>query len=263
MLWIRRVNRPTFTSSRGITRRVAVQFDQIGPFDHTVVNVDHFERGHDDAVAAAGDTPIDEGVNQNYAQFVKKRRYRKPHYWAGKSYPQGSASIPVVGVSWEDARQYCRFKRKRLPTEAEWEKAARGTRGAVFAWGGKTFATGYTVSRESRHKTAVSVRQKTKDISPYGLRFMSGNVREWVSSRYGPYPGTSFSTPRGQRVIRGGSWAKNHQRTRMEQLAEKIGTPPEANAGDEADAGDRSRPWPPAPAHAGQPGIFPSPSRMR
>lgn len=157
---------------------------------------------------------INEVTNRDYAVFVKKRRYRKPHYWGGKSYPQGEGGRPVVGVSWEDARLYCRFMRKRLPTEAEWEKAARGNQGVVFAWGGKTFVMGYTVSRESRHRAPVPVSQKTRDISPYGVRFMAGNVREWVAGAYRPYPGGSFSAPKGQRVIRGGSWAKDRRSAR-------------------------------------------------
>lgn len=154
---------------------------------------------------------ITEVTNKDYAEFVKKQRYRAPHYWGGKTFPREVGANPVVGVSWEDARRYCLFRRKRLPTEAEWEKAARGTRGAVFAWGAKTFSSGYTVSRESRHQSSVSVLQQTRDVSPYGLRFMAGNVREWVKDRYAPYAGGSFAAPKGQRVIRGGSWAKNQR----------------------------------------------------
>ena len=157
---------------------------------------------------------LNEVTNADYAQFVKKQRYRPPHFWNGKSYPQGSGNAPVVGVTWEDARRYCRFRRKRLPKETEWEKAARGNRGAVFSWGGKDFAMGHTVSRESGHKGAVSVRQQTRDVSPYGVRFMAGNVREWVESAYRSYPGARFAAKKGQRVIRGGSWAKNRRWTR-------------------------------------------------
>lgn len=153
---------------------------------------------------------ITEVTNKEYAEFVKQRRYRSPHYWGGNSYSRGTADNPVVGISWDDARRYCRFMRKRLPREMEWEKAARGTQGRAFPWQADTFSAGYTVSRESRSQSSVSVRQRTQDVSPYGAKFMAGNVREWVESRFKPYPGNSGApTRKGQRVIRGGSWAKN------------------------------------------------------
>jgi formylglycine-generating enzyme required for sulfatase activity len=153
---------------------------------------------------------LTEVTNREYAKFVRKRRYRTPHYWRGKTYSQGNGDNPVVGVSWEDARRYCRFMRKRLPTEAEWEKAARGTQGHAFSWGANTFSSGHTISRESRRRSSVSVRQRTLDLSPYGLRFMAGNVREWVVSSYRNYPGGRAlgAKAKGQRVVRGGSWAK-------------------------------------------------------
>ncbi|MCZ6627416.1 MAG: SUMF1/EgtB/PvdO family nonheme iron enzyme [SAR324 cluster bacterium] len=152
-----------------------------------------------------------EVTNQQYAKFVKQRRYRAPHYWGGKTVPAGQGSHPVVGISWEDARRYCKFMRKRLPKEAEWEKGARGTRGHTYPWGAKTLSPGDTISRESRSTGSVPVNQHTRDISPFGLRFMAGNVREWVTDTYKPYTGSGGRAGKssGKRVIRGGSWAKN------------------------------------------------------
>ena len=159
---------------------------------------------------------ITEVTNAQYARFVKERRHRAPVGWAGGTYPRGASSLPVVGVSWSDARRYCRYLRKRLPREAEWEKAARGTDGRAFPWGGQTFKPGIAVTRETGRKGAVSVTKGTRDVSPYGVRHMAGNVREWVEDSYLPYTGNTGGR-RGktrERVVRGGSWATTFKTAR-------------------------------------------------
>ena len=164
----------------------------------------------------AGFIDLTEVSNAQYGRFVKERRHRAPVGWAGGTYPRGAGSLPVVGISWSDARRYCRFMRKRLPREAEWEKAARGTDGRTYPWGGRTFTPGFAVTREAGPKGAVPVRKGTRDVSPYGVRHMAGNVREWVEDSYLPYRGNAGGRrgKTGERVVRGGSWATRSKSAR-------------------------------------------------
>ena len=158
---------------------------------------------------------ITEVSNALYGRFVKERRHRPPVGWAGGTYPRGAGSLPVVGISWSDARRYCRFVRKRLPREAEWEKAARGTDGRTYPWGSQTFTPGFAVTRETRRKGPVPVTRGTKDLSPYGVRHMAGNVREWVEDSYLPYRGSGGRRgKKRERVVRGGSWATTSKTAR-------------------------------------------------
>ena len=156
---------------------------------------------------------LTEVSNRDYQEFVTKRGHRAPVGWINNQFPAGAGDLPVVGVNWDDARDFCRFVGKRLPTESEWEKAARGTGGQTYPWGGAAFSAANAVTRESGKKGPESVFQTAKDVSPYGLKHMAGNVREWVDDVFQAYPGgTAANAAFGkERVLRGSSWAQSAQ----------------------------------------------------
>ncbi len=151
--------------------------------------------------------------NRDYAAFVRRFKHRPPPYWSGGRIPSGKESLPVVEVSWNDARRYCQSVGKRLPKEAEWEKAFRGQKGRKYPWLGDIIYPSYARTVESGVRGPEPVNELNKDISVYEVLHLSGNVREWVGSFLRPYPGSQYRIrQKGQRVIRGGSWAttKDH-----------------------------------------------------
>jgi serine/threonine-protein kinase len=117
------------------------------------------------------------------------------------------ADQPATDVSWNEAQAYCQSKGERLPSEAEWESAARGTDGRLYPWG-NTFSVGLVNSSDVGlgHPEAVGIRPHS--ASPFGVLDMSGNVWQWCADDYRPYSGhqPTFKIPALAKVIRGGSF---------------------------------------------------------
>ena len=149
-----------------------------------------------------------EVTNADYQRFIDATGYDAPRHWENRKYPEGEDNLPVVYVNWKDANAYCRWAGKRLPTEIEWEKAARGTDARIWPWGNVFDITKCNV--ESWEGSGPKpVGSYLECVSPYGVYDMAGNVWEWTDSWYDTYPGSTFTSPEfGQkfRVLRGGSW---------------------------------------------------------
>jgi formylglycine-generating enzyme required for sulfatase activity len=148
---------------------------------------------------------------------MRSTNREKPKYWDQVD-TRKHADLPVVGVSWYDADAYCRWTRKRLPTEAEWEKAARGTDGFIYPWGNEEPTSrlanfGKMFAENAYSERLVGVDSYEAGKSPFGLHHMAGNVWEWVTDWYydGYYAQNANRNPAGPiegeyRVLRGGSW---------------------------------------------------------
>ena len=192
-------------------------------------------------------------TNAEYESFVNATGHTAPPDWKNGKVANGKENLPVVQVSWNDANAYAQWAGGRLPTEAEWEKAARGADGRIYPWGNHFFslssATDADLGGNGRIRdqntsaqqsvmaqiltdepTPVGSRPLT--ASPYGVHEVAGNVWEWTSDRFKPYPGGTHSD-RGygkqHKVLRGGSWLEVRDETaeRYFRSANRFHAPPD------------------------------------
>jgi len=158
-------------------------------------------------------------TNAQYALFVAETGHKAPSSWKQGAIPKGFELHPVTNVYWQDAMDYCTWADGgQLPTEAEWEKAARGTDGRRWPWGNNMSPR--LLNTYNNYGRTTSVLTHMDGASPYGAVDMAGNVSEWVKDDFKPYPGSSapssmfipksnkgaYHTEEHYKALRGGSW---------------------------------------------------------
>ena len=204
---------------------------ELDPVPMVTIPAGEFLMGNPEGVGRADEWPqrpvyldafrIDqvEVTNERYMAFVRATGHSNPPnpYGTGPLVSiNGIEQLPVVQTTWYDAKAYCSWAKKRLPTEAEWEKAARGTDGRKFPWGNEA-ATPKRANFDREwddERTLSPVGSLPAGDSPYGVKDMAGNAREWVSDWYDAdyYRHAPDRNPAGPdkkgvvRSIRGGSW---------------------------------------------------------
>jgi formylglycine-generating enzyme required for sulfatase activity len=164
-------------------------------------------------------------LDQPFTEFDPRSRYgdrKNLKHWVDGQVPKGLENHPVTNVTWYDAVAYCQWLGKRLPTEAEWEYAARGGGNPIFPWGDAAADPSRANYSASGHGTTTSIG--TYAPNGYGLYDMAGNVWQFTADEWAPYSsspkpaknpvsggdlfstGFSFLSVTTRRVIRGGSW---------------------------------------------------------
>lgn len=160
-----------------------------------------------------------EATNKEYREFIEKTGARTPRYMKDDEF--NKPAQPVVGINWQEAADYCKWKGKRLPTEAEWEKAGRGQGPVKYPWGNEP-PDETRLNFDNKVGKTTQVGSYDKGKSAYGVHDLSGNVAEWVYDWHFPeyYLFSPKENPQGPergtyKVIRGGNWRSNGEDVRL------------------------------------------------
>jgi formylglycine-generating enzyme required for sulfatase activity len=176
-----------------------------------------------------------EVTNEQYLRFLSSpagEQYR-PRFWNHPKF--NHPKQPVVGVTWEAADAYAKWAGKRLPTEAEWEKSARGTDGRIYPWGDVFFEDRLNYNFKFDRPTLVG--QYPTGLSPYRVLDMAGNVSEWVADLYDPKlyakggNKNPFNNVEGTEYVhRGGMWNDWRFKHLNVRCARRLHAPPETQS---------------------------------
>jgi len=156
-----------------------------------------------------------EVTQKQYALFLKANPRKAPYHWTEGQIPAGQEMFPVYNVDWDDATAYCAWDGKRLPTEAEWEKAARGGKEAL------DYPSGDKITAKQAHYGVQTGPGPVAQYEPngYGLYDMAGSVSEWCKDWFAReyYANSPARNPQGPdtgtyRLIRGGAWSDSAPR---------------------------------------------------
>jgi len=153
-----------------------------------------------------------EVTNRRYKIYIDDVNAVAPVDWKGNKFPIGKDDYPVINISWYDAANFCQWAEKKLPSEKQWGKAARGEAGNEYPWGNEFQIDYANLAPKSGSKNAIaSIGSYPKGATPLGVHDMIGNVWEWVEDDYAPYKGSTYQSKffdGGFKVLRGQS-AKN------------------------------------------------------
>jgi formylglycine-generating enzyme required for sulfatase activity len=189
----------------------------INPGEMVLIPAGEFIFGHDGEPTTAPQQKVFvpayyidkyEVTMQEYLKFAVDTSYQAQGDWRSLWAPD-KANIPVVNITWDDAVAYAKWANKRLPTEIEWEKAARGEKGFRYPWG-EEWQAGKANTFESGIKAPAEIGSYTGDVSPYGVHDMLGNVKEWTGDYFKAYKGSKTQNKDfGDRfrVLRGADYA--------------------------------------------------------
>jgi len=143
-----------------------------------------------------------EVTNAEYKRFLDSTGYDElPGHWINATYADGAGHYPVTHVTWREALTYALWAQKTLPTEAQWEKAARGTDGRVYPWG-NIYEKGKSNMGIDGARELVAVGTYPDDISPYKVYDLGGNVMEWTMDWYLAYPESTYKTTRYGKTLK-------------------------------------------------------------